>query len=131
MAEYLKDFRKRDQFEKCAKYCPLECDSVSYSITPNQKALLGSGNISEKHIIINSFNLSNITTYEEPRKHYIQIVVYYKELEYTLISKEPQTESFSFVSKIGGILSLFLGISFLSLIEIFEIIIECFFLVFG
>ena len=37
---------------------------------------------------------------------------------------------FNFISNIGGILGLFLGISFLSFIEIFEIIFEIMFIIF-
>ena len=56
--------------------------------------------------------------------------IYYNELKYTLISEEPKTEIFNFISNIGGILGLFLGVSFLSIIEIFEIIFEIIFIFF-
>jgi hypothetical protein len=57
-------------------------------------------------------------------KNLIIIYVYYKELKYTLISQQPKTEIFDLISKIGGILGLFMGISFMSLIEILEILFE-------
>jgi hypothetical protein len=41
-----------------------------------------------------------------------------------LISEKAKTEPYNFISNIGGTLGLFLGISFLSFIEILEIIYE-------
>ena len=35
------------------------------------------------------------------------LIIFYKELEYTLISKKAETEPFYFVSNISGILGLF------------------------
>ena len=119
-SKYLKEFRKNDQYQKCSEYCPLECDSMNFVITPHSEAILLSGNISKKTKSI--FPL--YSTYEELRKKFLPIRFYYNEFKYTLISEKPETESFKFISDIGGILGLFLGISFLSFIEIFEIIYE-------
>jgi hypothetical protein len=74
------------------------------------------------------YNLTSFKTYEQINRHYIVLFVYYRKLEYTLISQEPKTETFDFISNIGGILGLFLGVSFLSFIEIFEIVLEIFFI---
>ncbi len=37
----------------------------------------------------------NLTSYEEAKKHYVQLNVYYKELEYTHINQEAKTETFN------------------------------------
>ena len=50
--------------------------------------------------------------------------VYYDALEYTLISEKPQTLLVDLVSNIGGLLGIFIGISFLSILEIFEFLFE-------
>ena len=128
IARYLKEFRKNTQYENCAAYCPLECDSISYAITGyNEPIPINSGNISNS--TRNSYSsLEKFDTYEEVSKHFIVIYVYYKELEYTLISQVPKTEIFGFISNVGGTLGLFLGISFLSFMEIFEILFELFFI---
>ena len=47
-------------------------------------------------------------------------------MKYMLVSQEVKTETFNMISNIGGILGVFLGISFLSFIEIFEILYEVF-----
>jgi hypothetical protein len=126
-AKYLNDFRKNDQYEKCSEYCPLECDRISYLITPySEQISSANGNISKTP---KSNYFSEFNTYEEVKKSFIGIRIYYNELKYTLISEEPKTELLDFISNIGGILGLFLGISFLSFIEIFEIIFEIVFII--
>jgi hypothetical protein len=124
VADYLQEFRK-SQSKKCKKYCPLECDSLSYSIIPYSESILYSGNISAKRKTDATYAKFNM--YEETRQKYIYVAVYYKNLKYTFVSQNPKIETFNFISNIGGTLSLFMGISFLSLIEIFEIFIEAFF----
>jgi len=74
--------------------------------------------------IPNESDLAKFETLENIANHYIRLYVYYKDLKYTLISENAKTEPFNFVSNIGGILGLFLGISFLSFIEILEVIYE-------
>ncbi len=94
---------------------------MDFVITPHSEAILSSGNISKNK---SKSTFPRYSTYEELRTKFLPIRFYYNEFKYTLISEKPETESFKFISDIGGILGLFLGISFLSLIEIFEIIYE-------
>ena len=68
--------------------------------------------------------LYRFQTYEQVSKHFSSILIYYKELKYTLISQEPRTMLFNVISNIGGILGLFLGISFLSFMELVEILFQ-------
>jgi len=129
VSTYLKDFRKKLQCVKCTDYCPLECGSMNYVINSFSEPIALSGNISlnaKSKIDSDYFN-----TYEELKKNYFALRIYYNELKYKLISEEPKTETFGFASNIGGILGLFLGISFLSFIEIFEIIFEIIFILFN
>jgi hypothetical protein len=126
VAKYLKRFR-RQKVELCFKYyCPLECDSMSFSINNYLEQFPVSGLIGTETRL--DYNLTSFKTYEQINRHYIVLFVYYRKLEYTLISQEPKTETFDFISNIGGILGLFLGVSFLSFIEIFEIVLEIFFI---
>jgi len=48
-----------------------------------------------------------------------KIYFYYQDLKYTLISEQPKVELFGFISKLGGILGLFIGFSFISLLDLF------------
>lgn len=128
VANYLKGFQNEMLNEKCRKYCPLECDSLSYSITQYLGLINDKGKISKVRKE-GSYGLE-FDNYEELNKHFVGILVYFKDLKYTLIRQEPKTQMFDFISNIGGILGLFLGISFLSFIEIFEILIENLFILY-
>jgi hypothetical protein len=87
----------QDQFEKRSNYCPLECDSISYSTT-------------------SSFHWT-----ESPLKNStLKFKIYFKELKFIRISQQPQMNISDLISGIGGILGLFLGLSFLSFVEILE-----------
>jgi len=101
---------------------------MNFVINTFSEPFLVDGNISNK--TKSFYNLLNFNTFEEIKKHFIGIYVYYNDFKYTLISEEPKTELFNFISNIGGILGLFLGISFLSFIEIFEILFEIVFILF-
>jgi hypothetical protein len=125
VSEYLKEFRisrLKSEFDKCSVYCPSECDSMTYMITSSYEALPKSGKISYKSKMENGLN--SFETYEQVSRHFSSILVYYKELKYTRISQEPKTMLFNVISNVGGILGLFLGISFLSFMEIFEMLFQ-------
>jgi hypothetical protein len=124
MSEYLKLFRKKDQYKKCNQYCPMECFTINYLINAYSYQLPVNGNVSK--ISKSNFYTNEFNTYEEIKRSFFGIRVYYNDLKYTLISEEPKTKTFNFVSNIGGILGAFLGISFLSFIEIFQIFYEIF-----
>jgi len=90
--------------EKCKKYCPLECDSITYTVANSRFG--------------NDRQWSNI-------------YIYFEGLKYTRYSEIPKTEPFNFVSEVGGILSLFIGLSFVSLFELTELAFELCFILFG
>ena len=50
--------------------------------------------------------------------------IYFDQMKETVILEEIKTELTDLVSNIGGILGLFTGFSFLSLVEIFEIVFQ-------
>jgi hypothetical protein len=112
------------QIEKCSHLCPLECDQYSYEIFHTPHKIIGSGRI-------NKFNddyiysiLPEFQTYENVSKTYYLINVYYEDLKYTLISQQPKIELFGLISNLGGILGLFIGFSFISCLELFEVLAE-------
>ena len=57
-------------------------------------------------------------------------MVYYEELKYTYISQKPKIEFVGLISNIGGSLGLFVGISFVSFLELFELFSESLFIYF-
>jgi hypothetical protein len=87
--------------------CPEECDSVKYETT---------------HTFTRSFDMTD---------NDIFFNIFYPTLEYTVIDQIPKMDLFDFISNIGGNLSLFIGISFLSLIEFIELFIEIIVIIFN
>jgi hypothetical protein len=63
-------------------------------------------------------------TFKNFTKTFFSINVYFSDLKYTLITQQPKYEIFDLISNVGGILGLFLGISFISFLEIFEVFAE-------
>jgi hypothetical protein len=110
------DFYATFNIEKCAMYCPLECDSFYYDIRLNTKLILTNGQITD--------DIYGFKTYENMSKTFFGIYVYYEDLKYTLIEQNPRIELFGLISNVGGTLGLFLGFSFISILEIFEMFVE-------
>ena len=92
----------QDKDQICSEYCPLECDSFSYDISIN----------SQSYVAGDLFVFS----------------IFYEDLKYTLISQQPKMHFIDLISNIGGSLGLFVGISFISFLELFEILIEIIFI---
>jgi hypothetical protein len=81
--------------DSCSNYCPLECDSFTYE-TP----------------IYTELDYDN----------QYSLIIYFEDFKYSLISQQPKIELFSLISNLGGILGLFIGFSFISLLEIIEVL---------
>ena len=104
--------------------CPLECETNSFS---------HAFSISEYPTIQYSKFLMNQSlikkrlgslSYKDLKQNVARVQIFYNELKETFISEEIKTQIFDLVSNIGGTLGLFLGLSFLSLIEFFEIFLQ-------
>jgi hypothetical protein len=127
VTNYLANFQKKLEYEKCSNFCPLECDSINYLIFLNTETTPYNGYIS--NMTKNDYSYFNIySTFKEVHRNYFGVRVFYKDLSYTLISQEPKTEKNDFFINIANILSLVLGISFLSFVEILELFIEIYFI---
>ena len=115
-----------DSTPDCIDKCPLECDSETYSVTTSflsyptkvyADLLLKENNVLNKY--------GNITpTFDEMRESILKLNINYKELQYTLIEENQKTTNIDLISNIGGTLGLFLGVSFLSAVELIEILFE-------
>jgi hypothetical protein len=122
---------KNDTLKKCImtffkqlnytnEYCPYECDSFTFDINTHSMSIQNSGNINSK-----SFShFVGFNTYENVSRTFFAIRVYYDDLKYTLIKQQPKIELFGLISNVGGTLGLFLSFSFISLLELFEVLAE-------
>jgi hypothetical protein len=90
------------KISECSEYCPMECDSLNYEISANN-------------------------VYDDEYNGKYVITVHYEDLKYTLISQQEKAkiESINLIANIGGTIGLFLGFSFISLLEVFEVLAEC------
>ncbi len=102
-------------------YCPLECDQFTYDVILNSQAVVANGNISNFNWFNDHPNNYAFQTYENFSKNFYSIYVYTEHLKYTYIYQTPKIEMFGLISGLGGVVGLFLGISCISTIEIFEI----------
>ena len=100
---FIETFQSSDPFEKCSKYCPLECDSNKLLVSLNTRELPRTGNITK------GFDYTEFKTYENVSKSFFSIYVYYEDLDYTLIEQIPKIQIFDLISNIGGLFGLFLG----------------------
>ena len=128
--EYLKYFRKNLQMKKCLDFCPLECNSMNYAINTYNEHMPTSGNITQKEnvSIDTTGQFRKFKTYEEVNRNFIGLRVYYKNLMYSIITQTPKIAPYNLIANIGGIWSLYLGISFISIIEMIEIVLEIIFI---
>jgi len=114
---FFQDLFLKNQKELCADYCPLECDSFNLHLTQKVQPIITANNQLSSHFIYPQFN-----TYANFSHNFYSINVFYNNLKYTYISQSAKFDTFSLISNIGGLFSLFLGLSFVSLIDVFHIV---------
>ena len=93
---YQSEFRSN-----CRSKCPKECETISYQSK------------------VDSFDEFKLNGY-----YYSYLFFKYLDISYTHTTQSPKITGSSLISSIGGALGLFIGIRFLSFIEIFEFIFE-------
>lgn len=119
LQRYANWFQKDALSNKCAKFCPVECEINSFTSNPYIRRVDGLKNSTS------STNwYKNFTSYNDFRLRYFSISVYFRELKYILIEQSPKTQFFDALSNFGGIMGIFIGASFLSFFEIIELFLE-------
>jgi len=112
-------------YTECLPLCPLECNRQEFKLSTS---LLNYPHLSEVESLLQNpiikskyENIYNVTV-SQLRESVVSVAIYYEDLSYTVVSKEPKMNFLDLISNIGGIMGIFLGISFLSFLEIIEII---------
>ncbi|CAF1069477.1 unnamed protein product [Brachionus calyciflorus] len=133
LKEFLCNYRAFAEFyasnvnELCSAKCPMECDDINYPLTfssleyptkPYSKVLL------KNPQVISKFKNISEVSYERLKSNVVLLYFYYIDSQYTKIEEVEKMNWLDFIAGIGGTLGLFIGISFLSLIEIVEVLIE-------
>lgn len=106
-------------YATCKKMCPKECNEVNYSYM----ASFGKyPSVSRAHIFKkNSKALANYKV-EEIGHNVLKLNIYFDKMSYHVISESPEVNFGTLLADYGGIIGLFLGLSLLSVFEIFNII---------
>ena len=122
-------FINQDENQLCQDYCPLECDSsavtsiTSYAGFPTNlygKVLL------HKDVVISHYaNVTNISKIDI-KKDILAVNIYFNNFAYTDITNSPQFGVFDLIGNIGGLVGLFIGVSYLSFFEILDLVVTLF-----
>ena len=121
------------EFGKTTKYldecdCPLECQKsgYTYSYSMSEYPTKSYMNTLKNSSLIQKFYANNDQniTYENLREKILTVRIFYDELKHTIIRNEVKTSLASLVSNLGGTIGLFCGFSFLSIVELFEVIVQ-------
>ena len=111
--------------------CPIECEynffrySNSFAEFPSRNILPYMINSVKIKSILNQSNLSDsLETFELLRKSIARVQISYQDMMQTFITEYPKMQSTDLVSSLGGLIGLFLGLSFLSFIEIFDFLLQ-------
>jgi hypothetical protein len=132
MEQYLNNFLTNSKYYLNQCDCPIECnyDFYRYSISTSEfptrqySAYLAKNSLIKSNLKqLNSDNVS-LDDFDQIRKSVAKIVIYYGDMTQTFITEYAKTQIADLVACVGGILGLFMGISFLSFIEIFDLLIQ-------
>lgn len=116
--DYYAYYLTNEQFplpNECLNMCPRECDSIIYDLDLSYLGMHQDNYLSQINASRNSTD-------------WLHVNIYYPSLEYTIFKENPKSDPYDLFSKMGGILSLFLGISLISFVEIIEIFIQTIFI---
>lgn len=125
-------FYENKAFLKYTNLCPLECDyahfetTLSHSYYPSyneyQSLMANASNL------ISKFPKRENTTIDEIRQMIYHLQIYFEDSKYLLVSENPKQDAWDLISSVGGLLGLFLGLSFLSFIDLVQVIFEFIFI---
>jgi hypothetical protein len=121
----IKFLKELYSFGNYSKKCPIECNLILNNMRASfvRYPSIGYMKTLKKHPIIKS-RFEGKANIEDVASSVLSFALYYQDFSYSQFKEVPLESKISLVSKIGGTLGLFLGMSLLSFIEIFEFIIE-------
>ena len=108
--------------------CPLECESIQYTYS---MSYLDFPTKSFADYLYSHKNLSglksmypiwNLTSYEDFRTRVAELRIFYNDMFETTIEQDVKIQLSDFVANLGGIMGIFSGFSFLTLVEIGEVL---------
>lgn len=127
------DFKEREAKFKCEEVCPLECSSVDFTY---EKSSAGFPSPSFLENFLDNSDIEKLldtseVTMELIRQSFLSLHVQFEDMVYTSITEQENLTVIDLIANIGGTLGLFIGISFLSFLEMVEILIKLFSIIIG
>ena len=117
--------KNNNKTETCYSECPIECNETDFITQISQTPMVS--DLFLKRYLNSNFTSTfpnGIVTSKTLNDNLARVNIYYEKLSYTVITESPAMSIVSLCSSIGGTLSLFLGVSVLSIVEVIELLIE-------
>jgi amiloride-sensitive sodium channel len=117
--------------DECSEKCQIECIRTAFEYTksnldyPSENYL--SILMSDKKLYASKFKNKSR---EEIKKSLINLNIYFKNMEYTQFEELEKMTILDLISSFGGLLGLFLGLSWLSLAELVDVFLKILFIFF-
>lgn len=124
---YYREITTSNYKEKISEYCPLECETITYSIQKSHGTYPSTSyaiDLAKSEKIIELFGNKSDISQEELKENILAINIYYENMKQTEITENASISWDGLVGSIGGTLGLFLGMSILSFAELIDLIIQ-------
>ena len=115
-----------DYLNSCGFDCPIACNTVDYSLSTSMSSYPSQFYVQalvDKNYLSN-FDTANRNLLSDVRSYLVKVTVNYNQLGYSYIQEQESLDVFSIVGNVGGQFGLFLGLSVLSFIETFELLLD-------
>jgi hypothetical protein len=116
LLNFEKNVRKNQLLNYCSENCPSECDYINFKTNSFYTGLISS-KIYERDTILSRSKIP----LDHFKKDGIFIDIHYDSSKYKIVNQLPKLEFIDLIANIGNNLELFIGISFLSYIELIEL----------
>jgi hypothetical protein len=125
---YLK-FKRNDHLDDtCHAMCPIECEKIDFETRHSFSNFLPKNPVASfnsRRYLFDNFNFSR-----DEIEAFIGLNIFYDEIQFIQMTQQPSVTFPELLGNVGGTLGLFIGISFLSFLEVLEILIEISYLTF-
>jgi hypothetical protein len=113
----------------CFPLCPMECNRTEFRTTLSSVNLLGESFvdlIKQNENLSQDFSSTRLESSQLARESFVRLNIFYDTLSYTHSSESVKLDFLTLIAFVGGMLSLFLGLSSFSLLEVIETLIHLF-----
>lgn len=110
--------------KKCAPKCKTQEFLISGSTASYPKKEYAETFLRNKLQVISKYQDNQSITYDSLKSNIVALDLYYETLDYQIISEVKYTPFLLLVANTGGVFGLFLGMSILSFVEVFDLLIR-------